>query len=308
MPALHLRGLQAFEATGRCGTVTLAARELGVSPGAISQHIRNLEDMLGVLLLERKGRHVALTSWGKLYHDEISKGFSQLEKASDVLERARTESSITLSALTSVANRWIGPKVFEWQTQFRGAKVRLYGQDHEPRLGAEAADFRITYGKRARQHEHYVELYTDWVVPVCSPKLLERQLIEQPADIFKLPLFSIDWENDFLPPPGWDDWARQCGIRDIRHSEICSFSLSSSAIGAALSAQGCVLAQLSMIGDELTDGRLVIPFDIRLPLAESYYLAWDRAALNKPFGVPFQRWIIQLAKKQELFSKPQPLN
>ncbi|KAB2755664.1 LysR family transcriptional regulator [Ochrobactrum sp. WV_118_8] len=300
---LPLRGLQVFEAIGRCGTVTKAARELGVSPGAVSQQIRSLEEAIGVTLLERKGRQIALTTWGRIYHEQISKGFEQLARAGDVLERARNHGVIILSALTSVANRWIGPKIFDWQSQHPEARVRLSGQDIEPQLGVEPADFRITYGKRVLAHEHYVELYRDWVVPVCAPQLLAGGTLQQPADILSLPLLGIDWESDYLPPPNWADWARHIGVDTLHAAPGFSFSLSTGAIGAALSGRGVVLAQISMIGEELAERRLIIPYDLRLRLSESYYLAWDRAALSKPFGARFQRWIIKAAKSQEAISR-----
>ena len=65
-----LRAIQAFEAFGRLGSVTGAADELGVSPGAVSQQIRKAEEVLGVQLLERRGRILTLTSWGRLYHGQ----------------------------------------------------------------------------------------------------------------------------------------------------------------------------------------------------------------------------------------------
>ncbi|NKF32361.1 LysR family transcriptional regulator, partial [Pseudomonas sp. BGM005] len=67
-----LKGLQVFEAVGRCGSVSAAALELNVSPGAISHQIRKIESFLGVTLLERNGRNVELNQWGRLYHHEIS--------------------------------------------------------------------------------------------------------------------------------------------------------------------------------------------------------------------------------------------
>ena len=149
-----LRGLQAFEAIGRCGSVSAAAEDLGVSPGAVSQLVRNLEQCLGLTLLERRGRRVELSSWGRLYYREVAKGFQQLSHAANVLTRARNESGIVLSALSSVASRWVSRKIFDWQSLCPGSNVRILGQEQEPRLGAEEVDFRITYGRRSYAHEH----------------------------------------------------------------------------------------------------------------------------------------------------------
>lgn len=303
MTRSSLRGLKTFEAVGRCGSVTSAASELGVSPGAVSQQIRALEDRHGVALLERKGRHVVLTTWGRLYHLEITKGFMQLSKADDVLERAKTENTITLSALSSVANRWIGTRIFDWHAINPDSKIKIRGQENEPELGHDPVDFRLTYGKRYEAHDHYTELFTDWVVPVCSPSLLEGRNLHFPADILSYPLLSLEWEEDFLPPPSWADWAHRIQSDDKLKVSSCQFSLSSSAIGAAVNGRGFALAQISMIDNELKSGSLIIPFDIRLKLRENYVLAWDRAALQKPFGLSFQRWIVQMARMQAQISQ-----
>ncbi|WP_198421174.1 LysR family transcriptional regulator [Mesorhizobium carmichaelinearum] len=76
LPAL--RALQAFEAVGRLGSVTAAALELDVSPGAISQHIRALELDVKVSLFERQGRKLVITSWGEIYLERIRAGFDHL--------------------------------------------------------------------------------------------------------------------------------------------------------------------------------------------------------------------------------------
>lgn len=299
-----LRGLQAFEAIGRCGTVSAAARDLGVSPGAISQQVRNVEQSLGLTLLERKGRRVELTSWGRLYYEEIAKGFRQFAHAAEALERARNQSGIVLSGLTSVINKWISRKIFDWQALHPDASIRILGKDDEPRIGFEQVDFRITYGRRVVVHEHYTELFTDWVVPVCAPGLLWHRPIESPADILTFPLLNVEWETGYLPPPQWSDWARMVNASGGQKLSSLSFTLSSTAIDAAVNGRGFVLAQVSMIADELASGSLLIPYDVRMKLPESYFLAWDRSALEKPFGSAFHKWLLQISKKQALLSAP----
>ena len=299
-----LRGLQAFEAIGRCGTVSAAARDLGVSPGAISQQVRNVEQSLGLTLLERKGRRVELTSWGRLYYEEIAKGFRQFAHAAEALERARNQSGIVLSGLTSVINKWISRKIFDWQALHPDAAIRVIGKDEEPRIGFEQVDFRITYGRRVAVHEHYTELFTDWIVPVCAPGLLWHRPLESPADILKFPLLNVEWEMGYLPAPQWSDWARLVNASGGQRLSSLSFTLSSTAIDAAVNGRGFVLAQVSMIADELASGSLLIPYDIRMKLPESYFLAWDRSALEKPFGAAFHKWLVQISKKQALLSAP----
>jgi len=301
---LSLRALQAFDAIGRRGSITGAAEDLGVSPGAISQLVRNLEQSLGLTLLERRGRRVELSSWGRLYYREVSKGFQQLTMATNVLKRVSNEGGIVVSALSSVASRWISRKIFDWQALCPTAQVRIFGQDQEPRLGAEEVDFRITYGRRSYVHEHVAHLFTDWVVPACSPAVLAARPPQSPEDVLTFPLLNVEWESDYKASPQWCDWAKLVHANHSQQLSGLSFTLSSSAIDAAFNGRGFVLAQLSMVQEEIAAGTLVIPFDIRLKLSESYFLAWDRTALEKPNGQRFHKWILAAARQQERLSSP----
>ncbi|EJK81359.1 LysR family transcriptional regulator [Rhizobium sp. AP16] len=300
---IPLKGLQAFEAVGRCGSVTAAALELKVSPGAISQQVRKIESFLGVTLLERNGRTAELTLWGRLYHQEISKGFEQFAIAEQKLERARNENALVLSALSSVVNKWIGRRIFDWQALHPDAHVRIIGRDKEPRMGFDEIDFRISYGSDVLQHEHYAELFRDWVVPACSPALIQGQ---EPSvsELLLHPLLHVEWERHFTPYPSWSEFAAKVGVSLKETAPGLSFTLSSSAIDAAVNKRGVVLAQMSMIADELEAQTLVVPVDIRIPLRESYFLAWDRSALQKPYGGAFRDWVVAMSRQQARISAP----
>lgn len=294
-----LRALQAFECVARRGSVADAATELSVSPGAISQQLRKIEDSLELRLFERSGKGLVLTSWGRLYLEEVGPAFEQLRRAQAALWRARTSNGLVLSCLSSVATRWVGPQLFDWQAAHPGVKVRLIGAEAEPLLTGNQVDFRISYGQAVRSFEHHAELFTDWAVPVCAPALVRARKLGQPADLLDLPLISIEWEPAHGTSPNWEQWALSIGAvaRPVTDGAM-TFSLSSAAIDAAVHGRGVVLAQLSMIADDLNSGRLVAPFDRRLILPQSYFLAWDRSALQKTQGHAFRAWLISIAKRQ----------
>ncbi|KKB85708.1 LysR family transcriptional regulator [Devosia limi DSM 17137] len=293
-----LKALQAFEAFGRLRSVTGVASELGVTPGAVSQQLKKAEEAVGLRLLERHGKNIELTTSGRLYHREISRGFDTLRGAQETLARIKAQSALVLSCLPSLANKFVGPRLFDWQTSHEGANVRLIGTGTEPRLGDDSIDFRVSYGDRIRQFENYVELFTDWVVPACSPAFIVRHPVAKPVEILEQPLLGIEWDSDHKAAPSWQDWAKSVGAKNSPQGEF-AFSLSSSAIDAAINGRGFVLAQLAMIEDDLAAGRLVVPFDHRLKLAQAYFLAWDRAALSKPFGNELRTWIISISKSQK---------
>jgi LysR family transcriptional regulator, glycine cleavage system transcriptional activator len=294
-----LRAMQAFEAFGRLGSVTAAAEELGVSVGAVSQQLHAVEAATDMRLLERRGRNVELTLWGKQFYNDISSGFNLLRIAQENLARATMDHSITISCLPSLAGKWLGSQLFDWQTKHAHATVRLIGEDKEPHLGDGQVDFRISYGKKIKSFERTLELFTDWAVPACSPKYLAKHPIKGPADILKLALLGITWSRDQGASPSWTEWANSINAPHKKSDGEVSFSLSSAAIDAAINGKGFVLAQISMAADDISAGRLVVPFDARIKLSESYFLAWDRAALEKPYGAELRAWLTSIAKRQK---------
>ena len=218
-----LRALQAFDAIGRFGGVAAAARDLGISAGAVSQHIHRLEEEVGVRLFERKGRNLALTSWGRIYLEKVSMGFDRLRSADEVLQRARMKSGIVLSAPPSLAIRWLRPLMREWQHLAPGMSVRLIGEDEEPDFDEDQVDFRISYGTARQRYTHFADMFNDWVVPVCSPAFLVRHPVTETADILRGPLIGIEWDNPRQSPPSWQEWSNQFGLDRNRPSANCRF-------------------------------------------------------------------------------------
>ncbi len=300
-----MRAIQAFESFGRLGSATAAAAELGVTVGAISQQLRKAEAEVGLRLMERKGRAIALTNRGRQYHDDVTSAFDALRTAQTKIERLRSEAILTISCLPSLASKWLGAQLFDWQSAHPTTTVRLIGDDTEPRFGADEVDFRLSYGDLITRFDHRTELFTDWVVPACSPEFYTRLALRRPADILDAPLLGIEWAREQGAAPGWSDWAAHIGMSRRKAVGEVAFSMSSAAIDAAVNGRGFVLAQLAMAGDDISAGRLVVPFDIRLKLSQPYSLAWDPAALEKPFGAELRSWLQAISRRQKVISAPQ---
>jgi LysR family transcriptional regulator, glycine cleavage system transcriptional activator len=143
-------------------------------------------------------------------------------------------------------------------------------------------------------------------VPACSPKYLAKHPIKGPADILKLSLLGITWSRDQGASPSWTEWAASIGATYKKSDGEVSFSLSSAAIDAAINGKGFVLAQLSMAAEDIASGRLVVPFDRPIKLAEPYFFAWDRAALEKPYGAMLRTWLMSVAKRQRVLRVTTP--
>jgi LysR family glycine cleavage system transcriptional activator len=298
-----LRALQVFDTLGRCGGVVETARRLGVSPGAVSQQIKILEDALGMRLLVREGKRLRLTAAGVRYHESCAAAFESLRVASSDIERAKNKRSLSVSALPSLLAKWLAPRVYEWQRAHPDLDVYLDGTHSEPSPDGPEIDFRITYGERINDSGTTVELFRDSVVPVCSPGLLSsgKRPLAELGDILSYPLLSIDWFPKFSSPPSWREWFAANGIDcadDVRTNRLV-FSLSGLAIQAAIEGYGFVLAQTSMIVDDLAAGRLVLPFPTGVPLLSPYFLTWQASTFDQPHCRAFHRWLLTRSREQQ---------
>lgn len=293
---LPLRAVQVFEVVGRCGSVSAAAKELAVSPGAITQQVHVLEKFLQFRLVQRRGKGVELTSWGTTYFSYVTGAMALLRKGTRDMERARRSNHLGISALPSLTNKWLSPLLFKWKKLHPDANILLEGVDPEPNLDECAADFRISYGSRQRFHRRYIHLFSDFLIPVGSPSLSTRD-----DRLQRFPLLWIDWGSEFFATPTWRDWFVFTGLSGDRVRCDLTFSLSSAAIDAAVEGRGLVLAQHSLVASALKSGSLVRLSDRHLRLPESYFLAWNGAALDTPMGSAFQNWLLREAR---LFEAP----
>ncbi|NKK69355.1 LysR family transcriptional regulator [Rhizobium leguminosarum bv. viciae] len=293
-----MKSLMAFEEFGRLGTMTAAAESLGITVGAVSQHIKSLEKTVGISLVTRAGNSVKLTSAGQSYRNFLARGFQEFQDAQDAVRKIRSTSSITVSSLRSLAAKWLAPRMVEWQKISNGAKARLQGDLTEPNLENGDADFRITYGRHIEPHRQYSRLFTDIVLPVYAPGFKGRELVTRPEHLLQLPLIEIEWADSEGQSPGWSQWASvHCKSAPFIEPTLV-FSFTNAALDAALYGEGVVLAQLSMVWDDIVAGRLIVPFDLRLPMPHPYYVAWSSAAFDKPAGREFHRWILSKGRQQ----------
>lgn len=299
-----LRALQVFDAVGRFGGIVEAARRLGISAGAVSQQMKLLEDSLGLSLTFKVGKRIRLTAAGQRYHDSCAAAFESLRIAQVEVERTKNASNLRISALPSLFSDWLAPLIYAWQSEHPDLNLFLDGSHTEPASDGYEIDFRVTYGHYALT-ENAVELFRDCVVPVCSPKLLRDDApLNSPADLLNYPLLSIDWLPKFASPPSWRDWF---DAQHVDHSQLRDgyrvYSLSSMAIQAAVSGQGVVLAQCSMIANSLADERLIMPFARGLPLPSPYFLVGAKDAFDKAHCRDFHRWLVSRGRDQMLINE-----
>lgn len=300
-PLPPLRALQVFETVGHSQSIQEAARRLGISAGAVSQQLQILEQHLHIALFFKEGRRLQLTAAGVDFHQRCSHAFELLRDAQMQLQLDNEQRTLHLSALPSFLNDWLLPRLQNWQnTQSPPVQLFMQGSHHEPDYAHERVDFRFTYAQNIPHNMHWIELFTDQVIPVCHPHWLKTHRLLQPEDLLKLPLISVDWQPRFSSPPSWQDWFKHYApsMSTALPPSYQRFNLSHQALHATCQGLGVMLAQHAYVKKELEEGHLHAPFpDYSLSLDWPYIMTWYPHVFNKSYARAFHHFILSTIKK-----------
>ena len=293
-PLPPMKSILAFEAAAQQGSFSAAAEQLFVTPAAISQQMRLLEKHLDLSLFVRSKTGVKLTHAGHHYLSAINQGLETLRLGQKQLDTFRQQHIITITALSSVASKWLMPRVRQWMEMHLGTEIRVVASHSKVDFSQSASDMCISFGKQGYQGVHKTLLFTDKLSLVASPALLTK--LSNPSDLgalMELPKITIDWGHENRDLPDWDNWFEAANVAPKPDVSGPHFNLSSMAIEAAVQGQGLLLGQHSFIEQELRSKTLVKPIDLALPLRQSYYLNYPKRSLEKPEVMAFIEWLEQ---------------
>lgn len=257
----HLNALRAFEAAARLGGFAAAADELGVTPGAISQHIRSLEAWAGGPLFRRGAQGVRLTAAGEALVPGFVAAFDAMGEAVRALRAVAPRPRISIAALPSVAQLWLQPRLPALRAALPGMELSVTVLEQPPNLLREMFDVTL-FMRDPRTVEGGLVLARDRIAPVCAPEF--AKFLKRPSDLADHTLIHDEsWSGD------WAAWARATGADIGDPSRGTHFSLYGMAVAEAESGAGVLLGHLPLLDRALAAGRLVLPFDAVVPIALS---------------------------------------
>ena len=250
-----LNALKAFEASGRHLNFRLAAEEIGVTQGAVAQHVRGLEATLGVKLFYRQPRGLALTDEGRRYFAPIRRAFAMIADATDELRPQ--QAVLTISVTPSFATRWLVPRLGQFTDANPDIGVRVDASQRLASFQGDGIDIAVRQGAPPFGDGLVSELLFPLdVFAVCSPELLKGpHPLRTPVDLAHHVLLH---DSHGLWPVFLE---KTLSGRLERIPRAMNFSQTSLALDAAVSGQGVALASEPFVTDELATGRLCRPFD-----------------------------------------------
>lgn len=274
-----LNGLRAFEAAARHLSFTLAAQELNVTQTAISHQIRRLEEELGIRLFIRQSRSLALTPQAAEYLPGIRAAFQDLRTATDRLLRKDDDHVLTISTLTSLAVKWLLPRLSSFQEQHPEIDVRITTSTELVDFRTSNVDAAIRYGQGRWPGLDAEWLMAEHLFPVCSPKLLTgERALRRPEDLEHATLLHTSSTID-----DWRLWLTAAGLpAHLSQNRGLTFDLAFMTIQAAIDGLGVAMGQTAYVADDVANGRLVVPFNVSMPSAGYYFVTpQDRPATSK---------------------------
>ncbi|QGZ93626.1 Gcv operon activator [Terricaulis silvestris] len=285
--------VRVFEAAARLGSFARAAEELGITAGAVSQHVRILEEFAGQPLFRRLGRGVELSDAGQAAFSHASAAMSEMLEAGRAMRASMRGRRISISTPPSFASKWLIPRLSEFQQRYPEVEVRISADMTLIDFAVTDIDLAIRYGPGGYEGLSCERLMSESVAVVVSPKLLEgRAPARTAADFLDLPLIHDDAPERDLSCPTWSMWFAARGLRRVESERGLRFNHSGLALEAAVAGKGAVLAKRQLALRDLAEGTLVSPLDEGdAPLAFAYWLVWPRGRRFEPAQAAFLTWL-----------------
>jgi LysR family glycine cleavage system transcriptional activator len=300
-----LVALRAFEAAGRHLSFKNASEELNVTPAAISQQIKLLEDRLGVPLFVRQTRALELTEQGQKLLPKIREGFEAFRAGLGRIKPVE-DRTLRITAPPSFTTRWLIPRLSGFWLKHPDVALRIASTPESidqsktsapPPSNDSGLDVYIRFGSGHYPGWEVVPIFTPECIPVCSPGVLQSGApILKPEDLLRHVLIQDETTSGAEHPMDWPVWLSDHGV----HSELAErgprFSNSLLAIEAAINGQGVALALKPLIQSDLDSGRLVTAFEGGVPSPYTYCLVYKARNDQEGSIQAFCDWVQEVSQ------------
>ena len=250
-----LNSIRAFEAAARHQSFTAAATELSVTLTAVSHQIRQLEARIGHKLFERTGRAVTLTPVGETIYPLLRDGFDQIAQAFELINARPNDDSIQISATRAFAERWLMPRLSQFNAIHPEVMLHIHGSEHVVDLRAEDIDLAIRYGPAEKDQQGSVIL-EDCYIAVADRGICPDDRAPTIEDFRQRPLLAYRWENRALDAPDWSAWLALVEHDRSVHFRMSWYSEEMLALYAAECGLGPLMCSNVLIDEALHTGRM----------------------------------------------------
>jgi len=297
----HLNALRALDATLRHGSFTDASKELGITPAAVGQRVRALEQYLGKDLFVRSSTGIEPTEEARSVDDLLTDGFTKIAQALGKLSPENLQNILRLTLPESFSENWLAPILSEFHLDNPNVELHLTPTNRDEDLLAGNYDLAIRYGSTNDGPFEERVLFGDFVIPVCSPEFaLRHKLKPKLRSLEGVPLIHITHRTK---DPGWvgfERWGEAFGFDRAHLGHGVWISKTGSGLQAAIAGQGLVLCGIVEAFSALRAGALVLPFGPSVGFQTRYAYRLVRVSSHSEFDHQkrFSEWV---SKKSAAF-------
>lgn len=254
----HLKSLQALELAVRTGSMRGAAELLSITPAAVGQRVKALEDYLGLDLLARGRSGLRPTPSLESALPHLLTAFRELDAAAGLLDLQRGH-EIHIAAASDFADLWLRPRISAFKAEHPNVLFCINGEGEAPlRLGP--VDCEIAF---APEQSGGDPLFHDFVLPISSPentariaRLAERDRLEG------FPLLHLDFYKNDAATPDWADWIASQKLNRTAPERGIRFQRITPVVEAVLADAGLAICGLALLRELIEAERLSLPFPV----------------------------------------------
>ncbi len=298
------RALRTLLAAGKHLNFTRAADELGLTPAAVSFQIKEIEDQLGVKLFVRTSRTIRLTESGIILCEAAADALDVMHRGVSKAQKAgRGTAQLKVTADPHFATKWLMRRVERFRKTHPDIDLRFDVAYEVRDFDVDDIDIAIRFGSGKYPGLAANRLFDNIIVPVCSPRLLTSgKPLKEPRDLLHHTLAHIEWSRQGVTWPNWRMWMAAAGIDDFDDSNTIVFEASSNAVDAAMAGDAVALADFAMVANDLSEGRLVRPFDLSIKAASeyAYHLVYPEASASDRRIMAFRDWMLAECAQPEI--------
>lgn len=287
-----LTALRAFEAVARHLSMARAAEELHVTPAAVSQQVKLLEDHLGTRLFQR-GKSLTLSDAAAAVLPLLSDAFDRLERAVGPLRAGDGNGPLVVSTPPTFAARWLVPRLEDFQSRHPDIELRLLATRRLVDFALEDVDLAIRFGRGVYPGLASERMMAEHIVAVAAPVLAAT--IHGAEDLARCTLLNDEWHSSQQVFPDWETWLASLGVSAPGALRIQRFGDANLTLQAAVSGLGVALAWYNLVADDLKAGRLVALLDQTIASDLAYHLVMPAARAPSAKVAAFRTWLLAQA-------------
>lgn len=286
-----LNALKAFHAVARHKSLRRAAEELLVSPQAVGQQIKLLEECLQITLFERKGRAIEPTESALVLAEHVEAGFRELAEGVMRVTGGPYREVVKLNTSPWFATNYLVQRLANVREVLAGADLRLTTKVDMPDFARDDIDMAIQWGYGSWGDYQSELLVTDPKIICCTPELGAQ--IRSPQDLIRFTLLDTVKSKRF-----WNDILRHLGVDNAGRDGSIGFDDAASMRRATLQGIGVGLVSVPDAEADLQSGALVAPLGMDalegMPSEDvpGFYLVVPRGHLRLRPVAALHRWLV----------------